>query len=1347
MITLKAMSSAAGSTLNIGKCAVVLCASAMAAAAFGAASVKPATVVDMSAGQITAQAQHYSNNDASHAFDGDTTTDAGRWIVGSSNRPMYFVYKFGTATVVDGMRVMTQNGTRAPRNWTFEGLQTGEDGSWTVLDTRTVEMNWNASETRTFSFANTTAYEYYKFNCTTNNGDAYYSIREITFLSGAPLNLATASAGGVVDHSPTVTDSGKSYPASNLFDGVRCQANSRWLAAKSSSMYFVYKFNQPTMVNAVSLFTPSNVYGTDSNTRAPKSWTFSGSNDGSTWTVLDSQANETGWSTNGEERYYQFENSTAYEYYKFDCTANNGSAQYLQLVEMEFYFINPGTPMFGNCTVVRGSDATTLDVSATVSVNGADSLAWILSDGATATTNVFATSIAEGGSASDTISGLDADKTYAVSLLAVNGAGTAEFDAGTFYTGDLVLGEATNASEGSGTAGTVAVSRAHNDPLPLTVYYTVTGNVGSQGTTWAEPVPVEIPAGQTTGYLLVTPLADLMVSDDVTVTVSLAGEGHYGIPATGSSATLTIENDSAPAGYKVISIVNALDNPDGGYFGAAYGSALNISTNTIIKFVKPESAPSGLREFSQYAGAWVTVGNGEHVFPHDWMLSVSATTPTEGATVTSVRCASEPVTGLRDRADVRTYMGSWYIPADGTYSFRMHMAYSGIFSLDGKQVLRQATASAVTTNNVALTAGWHSFYVAFVSNSNGNNSKIGPASGETLGFSYSPANADLAADPSAGQAFDGTGGHVFCTAFNSVLIPSMWASGGDVTIDCANLPGDLRVTGQIAGTGDHEFKFVNMAAGRTLEVGRPVTLDLTGPQDFNNCAYLEWPRIKLPAGVGIRFEGSLVIDGTWTQAGRGVWSTGDHSAFSLGKFVTMFTDVSGFLGTYDDEFRYPDGLRLFHAGTPDVIGTTAKIIVPDYCAFGFGGAPFALSVSGGNKKLPVTRVLVTYFNFPNNVELGTNAAVNKSLTANNGTDRISGYVDGPQASARITGYSSYMRFTGSVNVKDVNVGQLGCRTSFLPATGSAPSSISGTLSIGNDAKTYPTGGWDYCGPNFCYCPETPGEYPLTINIVNGSGAKYCPENVGPNSWSAFSHTTRQGSNLSTCSNNTVNVVRLQGSGIHLRAAVPFPGAQGFDERKYENGAGPANFVFGEINGSAAMPIFVSSNVNITVTNILKSTAFHYEVMTNGVNAAVLDIEGTVADGTTITATDVAMLPARIKGFTGEITLTDTEEKTYPVVFDFDNHGGVPVGGCDGSGTLAAAPSGGTIDLSFAGTPPDRGEWGLLRFDNVNGKLDGWTVNSPGAYTVNGKKYGIRVTKDEKGFSIALSKLGLFVTLR
>jgi len=60
--------------------------------------------------------------------------------------------------------------------------------------------------------------------------------------------------------------------------------------------------------------------------RAPKNWTMEGSNDNSSWTTLDTQTNQTSWSS-GEVRNYQTTGVvTAYRYFRLNITANNGDA-------------------------------------------------------------------------------------------------------------------------------------------------------------------------------------------------------------------------------------------------------------------------------------------------------------------------------------------------------------------------------------------------------------------------------------------------------------------------------------------------------------------------------------------------------------------------------------------------------------------------------------------------------------------------------------------------------------------------------------------------------------------------------------------------------------------------------------------------------------------------------------------------------------------------------------------------------------------------------------------------------------------------------------------------------------
>lgn len=62
----------------------------------------------------------------------------------------------------------------------------------------------------------------------------------------------------------------------------------------------------------------------DASDRDPKSWTLQGSNDGSSWTTLDTRTGQT-FSARFQTLTYSFANTTGYIYYRLNITANNGA--------------------------------------------------------------------------------------------------------------------------------------------------------------------------------------------------------------------------------------------------------------------------------------------------------------------------------------------------------------------------------------------------------------------------------------------------------------------------------------------------------------------------------------------------------------------------------------------------------------------------------------------------------------------------------------------------------------------------------------------------------------------------------------------------------------------------------------------------------------------------------------------------------------------------------------------------------------------------------------------------------------------------------------------------------------
>jgi hypothetical protein len=70
--------------------------------------------------------------------------------------------------------------------------------------------------------------------------------------------------------------------------------------------------------------------------RAPKNWTFEGSNDNANWTVLHTVTNYSDWQT-GISSFWNCSNNVAYRYYRINVTANNGDS-YLTLAKIQVYY-------------------------------------------------------------------------------------------------------------------------------------------------------------------------------------------------------------------------------------------------------------------------------------------------------------------------------------------------------------------------------------------------------------------------------------------------------------------------------------------------------------------------------------------------------------------------------------------------------------------------------------------------------------------------------------------------------------------------------------------------------------------------------------------------------------------------------------------------------------------------------------------------------------------------------------------------------------------------------------------------------------------------------------------------
>ena len=107
--------------------------------------------------------------------------------------------------------------------------------------------------------------------------------------------------------------------------------------AEPISITYTYADNTGVSINAYSITASKNEV-----TRDPADWTLEGSNDGTTWTLLDNRSNET-FSQRYATQFYFVESMESYQQYRLTINKLNGGNQ-LQLGELQLLNIQPVDP-------------------------------------------------------------------------------------------------------------------------------------------------------------------------------------------------------------------------------------------------------------------------------------------------------------------------------------------------------------------------------------------------------------------------------------------------------------------------------------------------------------------------------------------------------------------------------------------------------------------------------------------------------------------------------------------------------------------------------------------------------------------------------------------------------------------------------------------------------------------------------------------------------------------------------------------------------------------------------------------------------------------------------------------
>jgi alpha-mannosidase len=141
----------------------------------------------------------------------------------------------------------------------------------------------------------------------------------------------------------TITASGENAPNEGKDKAFDDDVSSKWLTFTNTG-WIQYDF-AGTSAYAINQYTITSANdATSYSGRNPKNWTLQGSNDGSSWTAVDTRTNVS-FTDNFQKLTFSCANTTAYQMYRLNITANNGGAE-IQLSEIEM-FDNGATPTPG----------------------------------------------------------------------------------------------------------------------------------------------------------------------------------------------------------------------------------------------------------------------------------------------------------------------------------------------------------------------------------------------------------------------------------------------------------------------------------------------------------------------------------------------------------------------------------------------------------------------------------------------------------------------------------------------------------------------------------------------------------------------------------------------------------------------------------------------------------------------------------------------------------------------------------------------------------------------------------------------------------------------------------------
>jgi len=298
-----------------------------------------------------------------NAFDGATLGSEAGWT-GTNHGVDWLQIFLGGPALLNSYAIAVGDGVRGPTTWTMEGSNDGS--TWTTLDTQTGAAAWANAETRTFTpAAITVSYAYFRVNITAGGDGTYVNIAQLFLYETLPIIPAGIGPHGMTGdntQSPFVASASSYYGSTSqpyyAFDNGFYSGGlpgGWWIGTGGGVDWLQIDMGSAVLVGSYA------IQATNELLRMPSAWTWEGSNDGSTWTVLDTETAQTAWGIY-QTRTYTCVGTTAYRYFRLNISANNGDPTYTDVGELFLYAPSapPAPTQRGNIAYdqIKASDRT-----------------------------------------------------------------------------------------------------------------------------------------------------------------------------------------------------------------------------------------------------------------------------------------------------------------------------------------------------------------------------------------------------------------------------------------------------------------------------------------------------------------------------------------------------------------------------------------------------------------------------------------------------------------------------------------------------------------------------------------------------------------------------------------------------------------------------------------------------------------------------------------------------------------------------------------------------------------------------------------------------------------------------